>query len=79
MIFTRLFTFVTQLRNRFNKQKVTVLSYLPREETRHIALDEYQRRTAGANRFFRDDCAQHFLVLELKRFYRQLHVESNTE
>lgn len=57
----RLVTFLTQLKNLFNLQKVTVLSYFPRERTRYIALDEYRRRTICANRFLHDACVQHHI------------------
>lgn len=61
VILMRLVTFLTQLKNLFNLQKVTVLSYFLRERTRYIAPDEYRRRTICANRFLHDACAQHHI------------------
>lgn len=58
---TRLVTFLTQLRNRFNQQKVNVLSYFRREDTRYIAPDECRRMTTTAKRFFRNNCAQYHI------------------
>lgn len=61
VILMRLVTFLTQLKNLFNLQKITVPSYFPRERTRHIQPDEYRRRTICANRFLHDACVQYHI------------------
>lgn len=61
ILITRLVTFLTQLKNCFNLRKVTILSFFPRERTRHVSPETYRQRTMEANQLLCDLCAQHHL------------------
>jgi lysophospholipase L1-like esterase len=70
-VVAKLVSFLTQLKNTFSLQTVTVLSYFPRQRTRTTSPEIYRDRVIEANRILQDMCRDHCLTFWKLRGFLQ--------
>ena len=56
LVIHKLVAFLTQLRQQFDLRKITVIRLLPRENTRHVNKEDYNKRVIQANTLLKCLC-----------------------